>query len=141
MAGKDMHSWATGSSGVESMKIGDSSMFINNLGKGLSKLGRQFHVISTKANANIDKFEAGVAADKAAKASQRKASRQKAAAKKAEAAAPMPGRSEAAKAASNYVPDKTTSTGRTQAFTSPVESGPMASTVKVDPSAAAKYND
>lgn len=146
--GSKMHEWATSHSGVESMKIGDPSEFITTAGKGLKNLSDQFKSISDKATRDKTKYEAGEAkkqkaADK--EAAKVKAKRSAAAAKGAATrkanAAPKPGRSAAAIAASNYKPSASTTVNRKQSFTSAVEGGQMSSSAKVDTSAASAYND
>lgn len=146
--GSKMHEWATGPSGVESMKIGDPSEFITTAGKGLKNLSDQFKSISDKATKDKTKYEAGEAkkqkaADKeAAKVkAKRSASAAKAAATRKAKAAPRPGRSAGAIAASNYKPSASTSTNRKQSFSSAVEGGSMGASAKVDTAAASAYND
>lgn len=146
--GSKMHEWATSPSGVESMKIGDPSEFITTAGKGLEKLSGQFKSISDKATKDKAKYEAGEAkkqkaADKEAATvkATRSASAKKAAATRAANALPKPGRSEAAKAASSYVPDTTAPKNRKHSFSSAIEGGQMSSSAKVDTTAASAYND
>lgn len=139
--GSKLHEWASGPSGVESMRIGDPSSFITSAGKGLSKLSGQFESISNKATKQKEKLEKVAAKEAAVKKAKRSLAAQKGAKTRAANAVPKPGRTAAAIAASNYKPSADTPKARKQSFSSAVESGQMASSAKVDTAAASAYND